>query len=95
MKNTPSLVTGRWAGLLAASFVLVAHSVHACPGCKEVVVDGQATSSPMSLGFSYSIGFFFLTLVSIISSLVWMMVKSANAAWRPADENAYTAPRQQ
>ena len=94
MKNTLSLKVGRWAGLLAAACVFAAQTVQACPGCKEVVVDGQ-DANPMSLGFSYSIGFLFLTLVSVISSLVWMMVKSANAAWRPADENAYAAPRQQ
>lgn len=92
MKNKMLYPFGRATWLLTTAFVLVAQAIQACPGCKEVVVDGQEVVNPASLGFAYSIGFMFLMVMSVIGSLVWMMVKSAQASWRPADENAYSAP---
>ena len=90
MKNKRFHSFGRVAWLSMAALVFAAQAAQACPGCKEVVVDGQQVINPASLGFAYSIGFMFLMVMSVIGSLVWMMIKSAN--WRPADENAYSAP---
>ena len=94
MKLTRANRLNRWTGMLVLAVLFVAHTVQACPGCKQVVLDGQG-DSPMSQGFAYSIGFMFLTVMSVIGSLVWMMIKSARAAWVPADENAYRTPRRE
>ena len=77
MKSKISYRFGRGAWLLTAAFVFVAQAAQACPGCKEIVVDGQQNVSPASMGFAYSIGFMFLMVMSVIGSLVWMMIKSS------------------
>lgn len=88
MKRDISYRFGRGAWVLAAAFVFVTQAAQACPGCKEIIVEGQQNVSPAGMGFAYSIGFMFLMVMSVIGSLTWMMIKSARAAWRPADENA-------
>ena len=90
MKREISCRFGREAALLTTALVFVAQAAQACPGCKEIVVEGQQNISPAAMGFAYSIGFMFLMVMSVIGSLVWMMIKSARLAWRPADENAYS-----
>ena len=92
MKNKLSYPFGRAAWLLTTTLVFAVQAAQACPGGKEVVVEGQQVVNPASMGFAYSIGFMFLMAMSVIGSLVWMMVKSAQANWRPADENAYSVP---
>jgi uncharacterized paraquat-inducible protein A len=89
MKREISCRFGRGAALLTSALVLMTQAAQACPGCKEIVVDGQQAISPAGMGFAYSIGFMFLMVMSVIGSLVWMMIKSARLAWRPADPNGY------
>ena len=67
--NKASSFFRRAAWALGMALIFVQRAAEACPGCKQVVVDGKTELNGRSIGFSLGVLFMIAMVVGVLSVL--------------------------